>query len=374
MQIEIIKNLGWQNVYLKLINHNRKSKLQKLPFENKKAIVDIDLDKYQYIAFTDKRMHQTEIIILSENLSQIELKYNRKIKKYVANLYVKDISNYGLVETFILTDDKNLSYKEHHFKTINILKPNNYDENKKYGMLIMFDSQNIFDKKKVGNYTKLNDPYGGWQVEASLSQIKKLYPHEEYIVVGIECADRYREYELSPGNSFGNLNGNIDLNDDFISIGYLDMLDDFINETLIPFIKKNYSIDETRLGISGSSAGGTACHYVGLKNFQKYRFILCFTPASGLFEDMAWNNFYEKLDLKNNINNLPFFYYYQGKKGWLEKLLYQGNINLVESLISNGYPNEKLCIYIEPKAEHNEISWRYGFNYGLLQAIKYFNK
>ena len=178
MQIEIIKNLGWQNVYLKLINHNRKSKLQKLSFENKKAIVDIDLDKYQYIAFTDKRMHQTEIIILSENLSQIELKYNRKIKKYVANLYVKDISNYGLVETFILTDDKNLSYKENHFKTINILKPNNYDENKKYGMLIMFDSQNIFDKKKVGNYTKLNDPYGGWQVEASLSQIKKLYPHE----------------------------------------------------------------------------------------------------------------------------------------------------------------------------------------------------
>ena len=60
MQIEIIKNLGWKNVYLKLINYNRKSKLQKLSFEDKKTTVDIDLDKYQYIAFTDKRMHQTE--------------------------------------------------------------------------------------------------------------------------------------------------------------------------------------------------------------------------------------------------------------------------------------------------------------------------
>ena len=54
----------------------------------------------------------------------------------------------------------------------------------------MFDSQNCFDLNKVGNYTSKNDPYGGWQIESSIN--------DEYIVVGIENADKYRSIELTP--------------------------------------------------------------------------------------------------------------------------------------------------------------------------------
>ena len=56
--------------------------------------------------------------------------------------------------------------------------------------------------------------------------------------------------------------------------GYIDYLDAFINETLLPFISKKYSIDLNNVGISGSSMGGLGCHYIGLKNLGKYKFIL----------------------------------------------------------------------------------------------------
>lgn len=368
MQLEIIKHMGWRKTYLKLIDKNRRSSLKELSFNNEKTIVEIDLNTYKYISFTDKK-HQTEIIILSENLSQIELKYNRKIKKYVANLMVNNVRNYGVVETFTLKDEINLFYREKNTKKINLLIPANYNKNKKYGLIIMFDSQNIFDKAKVGNYTKRNDPYGGWQIETTLAQLKSKYPNEEYLVCGIECADLYRELELSMDNSFGPKNP-LAINEDFVDIGYLDYLDNFIMFTLLPLIKEKYFIDKKKIGISGASAGGTACHYLGIKHYDLYQFILCFTPASGFYSDDAWQAFYQKLKLSDNQEKLPIFFYFQGKKGWLEHLLHKLNQNLIDNLKTCGYPEDKIIYYLEPQADHNELAWRYGFNYGLYTIHK----
>ena len=37
--------------------------------------------------------------------------------------------------------------------------------------------------------------------------------------------------------------------------------------------------------------------------------------------------------------------------------------NLIQNLIDNGYDENLIDSYIEPKAFHNETAWRYAFNY-----------
>jgi hypothetical protein len=116
--------------------------------------------------------------------------------------------------------------------------------------------------------------------------------------------------------------------------------------------------------------GGLGCHYIGLKNLGKYKFILCYTPASALVVDSAWINFYNRLDFKNNLEKLPLFYFFQGINDDLEKILYQGNINLTKNMVNAGYPKELIKEYIEPNAMHNEVAWRYAFNYMIYEIFK----
>ena len=192
---------------------------------------------------------------------------------------------------------------------------------------------------------------------------------QEFIVVGIEHTDILRTNELLTPKSFGNLKDE-SLLDDNEKEGYIDYLDNFINETVLPYFINNYSIDLAMIGIGGSSMGGLGCHYIGLKNLGKYKFILCYTPASALIEDIAWDRFYKKLDFKNTINFLPIFYFFQGNNGLLENMLYTNNRNLVNTLINNNYPKELIKTYIECSAEHNEVAWRYAFNYMIYDIFK----
>ena len=232
----------------------------------------------------------------------------------------------------------------------------------------MFDGQNLYDKNVSGNYTDKNDPYGSWQVDVSMSMLNK-NKNLDFIVVGIEHTDILRSNELLTPASFGNMR-NKDLLEENERIGYIDHLDDFINQTLFPYLIKEYNIDLENVGISGSSMGGLGCHYIGLKNLGKYKFILCYTPASALIVDEAWINFYNNLDFNNNLDKLPLFYFFQGRNDDLEKILYQGNINLINNLVNAGYPKELVKEYIEENAMHNEVAWRYAFNYMIYHTFE----
>ena len=69
-------------------------------------------------------------------------------------------------------------------------------------------------------------------------------------------------------------------------------LDDFINETLIELIKRKYNVNTDTYGICGSSCGGLASLYLGLKNINKYDFIFTFTPAIGLLNKSLLDIFF----------------------------------------------------------------------------------
>lgn len=361
MNIRIINKINWKETYVVFLNEDYQ--------EIRREIIEVSKNffvtdaKFCYLT-NNKR--NTEIVILSENISILEFSYCRKTKKYKADLKIDNKIKYGKVETFFVKDEKNLFYREDCTKIINVYTPSDYDERKKYNIIIMFDSQNIFDKKKVGNYTKNNDPYGGWQVETSLE-----YLYNDYIVVGIDNADKYRENELTPNvndkkikeylvKELGNIDGL-----------YLDNLGDFINETLIKFIKEKYSVNSDSFGICGSSCGGLASLYLGLKNINRCDFIFTFTPAIGLLSKSLLERFLS--NFKFNDVNQPFIFLFQGENDDLERMLFNGNQYLKELLVKNGYYCNKIVEYFESSALHNEDAWRYAFNYAIDAYMKHIN-
>lgn len=363
----INKLCGWKKVYINVLDkkHNLIRK-DLLKFSNKVSEYKFNRkDKFYYLE--SEKGYKTETVIISKNTSEVSLSYNRRKHAYYISI-VDTNKYYNDAFQVTLKDEKNLFFRDDKSKVIDIIVPKNYDKNKEYGLLLMFDGQNLYDKSNVGNYTTKNDPYGSWQVDVSMSMLNK-NTGLEFIVVGIEHTDYLRTNELITPSSFGLLKRE-ELLEEREKEGYIDHLDDFINETLLPYIYSNYNIDKNNIGISGSSMGGLGCHYIGLKNLGKYKFILSFTPASALITDKAWDNFYKELDFKTNVDKLPIFYFFQGLNDDLEKILYRGNKKLTSMLKNNGYPHKLIHRYIEPSAMHNEVAWRYAFNYMIHKIHK----
>ena len=368
MKLELIKKCSWKKVTINILNKDYELNKQiELKFKNNSTFIHFDLENDSYFYLSNEKDYKTETVIVSENIEKMYLQYNRRKKKYY--LYLSDTNNlYQSAISYILKDEKNLFFRSDKSKKIDIIIPKNYDTKRKYGLLVMFDGQNLFDKTNTGDYTDKNDPYGSWQIDVSMSMLAKK-TGKEFIVVGIEHTDILRTNELITPVTFGKLK-NDNLIEEREKEGYIDNLDDFINETLLPFITSKYSIDLNNIAISGSSMGGLGCHYIGLKNLGKYKFILCYTPASALVVDEAWKAFYQRLNFINNLDKLPLFYFFQGRNDDLEKILYLGNIDLINNLIEYGYPKELIKSYIEESAMHNEVAWRYAFNYMIYDIFK----
>ena len=155
MELIIIKKVTWKNVYLVLLDENYNViEKENLLFDNKIAKKEINLAQAKYCYFTNEK-YKTDIIILSTNLSILTLRYNRKTKLYKCDLYNENQDEYGKVYNYLLKDEKNLFYREDKSKVIKVYIPSYYDSKKKYKVLIMFDSKNIYHLEKVGNVYKI---------------------------------------------------------------------------------------------------------------------------------------------------------------------------------------------------------------------------
>jgi enterochelin esterase-like enzyme len=302
----------------------------------------------------------TETIILSEGLYGLEVRYNEITKRYDPLMFNKETIK-SEVKTYNLTDEKNLPYSKNHKKVINVLLPPNYNKKKEYGLLIMLDSQNLYNND-VHNYTKLNDPYGGWQVDTTLEVLSSKY-NKELIVVGLETTGYERMYELTESKEFGNVTfGAKKIFNDILEKGALDKTTNFIIETVIPFIKSKYYINDF-IGIAGSSAGGNAAYYAAIKHSDIFKYSLPFSPAHTFFTDESLLNFHNE----NNYPNVPL-YICCGKKGKLEKSLYISTKRFMKLMNKIGYTN--IYTYYENTADHNEILWRYAFADAMDRVLK----
>ena len=375
MIINFKKSISWSEIFFVTLGNERQMvRRQRLHFKNKQTSFEVDLEDEKYIYFTNGKT-DSEIVVLSKLIDELELIFNHKTRRYTINYSIKNHDDYGTIRTIKFKDDINLKFRRGHSKIVNIWTPSNYDENKEYGVIFMFDSQNIFDVKKFGEYTKRNDPYGGWQVESALEKCSQKYG-DDYIVVGIDDSDKYRMLELMENDTNVDYKKevleHIDIPLNQLKKASLDSYGLFILNTLLPYLETNYKIKKYNIGICGSSAGGNASLYLGLKHPDVFRFVFTLTPAFGFYTDESLVEYFKARITKDSPQ--PEIYYFQGLNCDLEKLLAATNKNLLEDLTEIGISKENIVYYLEVTADHNEDPWRYVFNYFLdLHAQKSIN-
>lgn len=361
MELIIKKNINWDNIYIVILDKNRKQienfKLKFSKFGYTKLIFNLSTHKYIY--FTNNKI-KTETVILSEGLYGLEIRYNELTNRYDPLLFNNE-TNHSIVKTYNLKDEKNLPMSKDNKKIINVLLPSDYNKNKEYGLLIMIDSQNLYNNN-IHNYTKLNDPYGGWQVDTTIEVLSKKY-NKDIIVVGIETTGNERMLELTQNKDFGKVRfSHRKIFNNIIENGHLDDTSNFIFETVLPFIKSKYNINDY-IGIAGSSAGGNASYYIALKHSNIIKYSLPFSPAHTLFSNDAILNFHAK----TGYSNVPL-YICCGQVGKLEKSLYKTNKKFINLMNKIYYKN--LYVYYEKTADHNEILWRYAFADAMSRVFK----
>ena len=287
----------------------------------------------------------------------VERCFNEKMGRELYYLSVGDVTKTGSVENHIIRDEKNLFYRDDKSKKISVFLPESYDGVTPHDILYFFDAQNLFCM--AGDYTENGDPYGSWQLDLVVSQLHSRYG-KNIIVVGIDNADMYRSHELFMNpERFGKLTPlATDIPDDNFSKGYLEGLSGFMVTTLHDFIKEKYCVKEDNIGIGGSSMGGIASFFCGLYEMGFYKYVLSYSPAYGLYEMSAFENWFKIIDLKKYTDRLPKIHIYCGGGDPLEQMLLPSAMAMKTTLVSYGYPSDRIFERYDSDKPHNEESWR----------------
>ncbi len=330
--------------------YDEKNNDTKLKLKKQKGLVSLDFDNNKYTglkfsSFKDKKS-TSNIYPGDLDLSFTDENKNTKI--------VHEIG-VGKVVTHELFDRKNLSYIEDRKKSVYVYLPSNYCKDKPCEVLVCFDGHNDYNQDI--EYTSKHDGYGSVQMDSIIDTYCKK-ENRNIILVGIDNSSEIRECELTMDpKKYGKHNPKMIAGLKFKIGGKLDSLDRFINETLLPFVKEEYNADLNNVSIYGSSCGGIAAFYLGMKNLGKYKSILAFSPAFTIFNFQAHIRFLSKIDFSKR-DDLPKIFIYNGMGDELERQLLPDVKKMESLLLTSGYPQNLISsLYVE-SFPHNEISWR----------------
>ena len=243
-------------------------------------------------------------------------------------------------------------------RTIRVFLPEDFDENKKYPLLIMSDGQNIVDK-----YTSA---YGAWEIDKREHELL-LEGYKSFIVVGIDCPKGpiERAYEYSfPFIGINNWeSGNY--NKDFSLPCYSHLLYEYIAKQLLPLIRQYFPISNNRKDIAcgGSSMGGVFALSLICSYPNEFGAAFCFSPGFFLYDQEKVDDFLEKTMPNFDKNHKLFFY--SGNIGFEHQFL-KDTKGMYEYFLAKGF-NKNVDLLIDLKAEHNEYCWSLHFN----EAIKF---
>ena len=320
--------------------------------------VDFDSKSYDSLRFYSADGEETVRLFPADSRLGVEHKYNTELKRNASYLTLEGLKISGKVDNYVLTDVNNLAHRADKAKKISVFVPESYDGSTSYDLLYFFDAQNLFCS--AGHYTECGDPYGSWQLDLVLCELHRRRG-DNIIVVGIDNADEYRSNELfmSP-EKFGKLSplATAIPEDDF-SRGYLDGLSEFMRGTLHDFIKSKYNIKEDNIGIGGSSMGGIAAFYCGLRERGFYRYVLSYSPAFGLYEMSAFEDYFAAYGFEAEADRLPKIHVYCGGGDPLERLLLPAAQAMKATMVKHGYPEHLITETYDMEKPHNEESWRF---------------
>lgn len=319
-------------------------------------VLDFDDERYDHVAFSGDEGEKTGNVYPGKLSIGVEYKRNEGIDRDLTYLFSKACKATGRIDNYVLKDEKNLGHRDDKSKRISVFVPSEYTKNTPFDILYFFDAQNLFCE--AGEYTQNGDPYGSWQLDVVLTELQRQYG-KNIIVVGIDNADKYRDRELFMDPSdFGTLAPLATaLPDEDYSSGQLDGLCDFIVETLHPFIKAKYCVNDN-IGIGGSSMGGIAAFYCGLRELGFFNYVLSYSPAFGLYEMSAFEHYFSGKDFAGNASELPRIHVYCGGSDLLEQMLLPSSKAMREAMEAFGYDSERIFETYDGEKPHNEESWR----------------
>jgi len=246
-------------------------------------------------------------------------------------------------------------------RTIRVYLPEDFDETKKYPLLVMADGQNIVDK-----YTTA---FGAWDIDVhEHNLIKKGF--KSFIVVGIDSPKNplHRALEYSFPYIRGIKGGDGDLLYKTKLQFESHLLNKYIGEELIPLIKKYFPVSDKKedIGAGGASMGGIFALTLPAAYPKTFGFSLIFSPGFFLYSLEDIKNYLDGI-IPGLQNNKLFFY--SGNVGFESKFL-ESTKAIYNYFIERGFETSKVVISLDLNAEHNEASWSKHFE----EAIKFWQK
>ena len=319
------------------------------------CILDLD-DKYNHIRFSCGEEKTSKVFPGSLSIG-VEYKTNEGMQRDLTYLCPLSATKSGRVDNYTIVDEKNLAYRDDKSKKISVFVPESYDGKTPHDILYFFDAQNLFCN--AGDYTDNGDPYGSWQLDIVINELHRQYG-KNIIVVGIDNADMYRSNELFMDPKwFGQLSPLATaIPEDNFTFGYLHGLSSFIVTTLHSFIKEKYCVKIDNVGIGGSSMGGIASFFCSIYELGFYKYVLSYSPAYGLYEMEAFDNWFKKIDFRRYLDMLPKIHIYCGGGDMLEEQLLPASREMKSLLVKHGYEGKRIFETYDMEKPHNEESWR----------------
>lgn len=347
---------NWKEAFVTLYFNNGRTTRVKAIKENKRTFsITVDENNIYAVKFSYLK-DRTGMLFTNGLSSHYEYKKFREHK----DTYVKDIYPDGKLTTYEIEDKEHL-YLWGNKKKIYIYTPSNFDSSKPYGLIVSFDGQNGFVKNKFEKSTFR----GGVGLDV-FSEILTHDYHQNYLILGIDNGSYHRDEELIMHEEFGHVNYKALHMENFKDFrGNLDLLLEFMNEKVLPFVFSKYNIDKSRIGLYGSSLGGLACYYTVLKYPNIYSFGLPFSPAFMIFSSDDFKLHLEKC-LKEGY--APKLYFFSGNVTNLEKDILKATKEVINK-ISEIYSKDNYALRINLTAPHNEVSWRIALNEGFKYLL-----
>lgn len=244
---------------------------------------------------------------------------------------------------------------ENRKKTVRVFLPYDYEiSDKSYQVLYMMDGQNLMLPAKFSGYS--------WNVLPTVDALQKAGEIEGIIIVGIDSDNLYRILDYSQSIDQKSAEYLLkDLGKEVAPQGKL--FEEFVINTVKPFIDKNYRTLPENNGIAGSSCGGNISLYFAIDYPEVFEVVGAFSNAIWMVHDTLLPML-EKFHFPENMK----IYQDIGKKEGLGYIIWNRKVNHILKSKSN---NQNQILYQEQKgATHTELFWQDRFYTFIKWAYK----
>lgn len=240
------------------------------------------------------------------------------LKAQTKNDSVKPLSvgEIRLIKSKVLGEDR----------TLNIYLPNNYDRNKTYPTIYLFDGSRDEDFIHIAGLVQF---------------FNLMFKMPDSIVVGIANVDRKRDFTFPTKIK--------ELKEKYPTTGGSENFIKFIETELQPFINSTYKTNSTKYLI-GQSLGGLAATEILLRKPELFTHYFIISPSLWWDNESLLKEAKVLFDKQNNVNS--YVYISVGTEG---EIMERGAKQLAEILRNSNKKNLKVDFLYLPKENHATI-------------------